>query len=331
MTGRTKRLILREWPGNNITDHTTVTLGAGEGAAMIPRVVGIWIMPEDIGRPGIGRVADIALRSGIDVETRLARRTAAVMAGIAGTRGTGIVHPGTADKGRRRMAKVAIQRGSQVIVVLTRGSGTIVAAGTVVDDTGVIEYRADKGRGVMAYAAILRGKHMAYRFADREACAVTGRTIVDDTRVIETARDESGGLVADHAILGGRHVTRRRDLARGLVAIVAGLALWIGYWRNLGDIDTRMVILGAGERCRVVTHNTVFGRRRVRRCRVIVLAGGGDAVMAGDAVIDDAGMIEHRGPECAAGLVTNTAILGRGRVRWCRVIGLAGSGGAVMA
>ena len=131
--------------------------------------------------------------------------------------------------------------------MLAPGRGTIVAAGTVIDDTRVIEYRADKGRRVMAYAAILRGKHVAYGFTDRETCAVTGRTIVDDTGVIETARDEPGRLVADHAIIGGRHVPGWRYLARGLVAIVTCLALRIrGRW-NPGDIDSRMIILGAGE------------------------------------------------------------------------------------
>ena len=139
MTGRAERLILREWPGNIATDNAAVALGAGQTAAMVSRVVGIGIMAEYIGCPGIGRVTHITLRSGIDVANRLTRRTVAVVTGITGACGTRIMHPGTTNKGRRGMAEMAIQPGRDVGAVHAWRRITVVAGRAIVHDAGMIK------------------------------------------------------------------------------------------------------------------------------------------------------------------------------------------------
>jgi hypothetical protein len=66
----------------------------------------------------------------------------------------GIVEPGAADEGCGGMTEMAIQRGRNVFVMLTR-CGYTVAGRAIVHDTGMIKHRTDESTGVMTDTAIL--------------------------------------------------------------------------------------------------------------------------------------------------------------------------------
>ena len=167
VAGGTERRIARERIGYRTGDGTAVAGAAPRVSSVITRVVTAGTVAEDVRRPGIGRMAHIALFCRAQVARRLAGRCAAVVTGIALTRRAGVMEPGAADERRGGVAEMAVQRGCNMGIMLA-GRGHPVAGRAVVDDTGVIEYRTDESTGVMADTAVLVGRNMANRFSDRE-------------------------------------------------------------------------------------------------------------------------------------------------------------------
>lgn len=79
-----------------------------------------------------------------------------------------------------------------------------------------------------------------------------------------------------------------------------------------------------------MTYRTILGIDwNVWRIDLGAGAGSNDAVMAGSAVIDDAGMIEHRRRKAAAGRVADTTILGCHHVGRINLGVFTGSGNTV--
>lgn len=76
----TIRLILRRLPAHRL-GITLVTLGAGEVAPVIQRLIDQTEMLVDVRQPGIGHVAGVALLVRNEVSVILAGRYIAVMAG----------------------------------------------------------------------------------------------------------------------------------------------------------------------------------------------------------------------------------------------------------
>jgi len=77
---------------------------------VIPRIVTIAIMAEDIRCPAVCRVTRIALYIRADMILRLRSRTSArTVTFIASTGCAGIVEPAAADEGRGGMTEVTIQ------------------------------------------------------------------------------------------------------------------------------------------------------------------------------------------------------------------------------
>jgi hypothetical protein len=98
--------------------------------------------------------------------------------GIALISTTGIVDPGTTQEGCSGMAIEAIQSSCKVsrigLGILTDCGHTIMACSAVINDAGVIKYRADERSGVMADATILTGWYMRdWWFVDGETSAMT--------------------------------------------------------------------------------------------------------------------------------------------------------------
>lgn len=240
-------------------------------------------------------MAHIALLCRAQVARRLAGRSAAVVTGIALARRAGIVEPGATNESGRGVAVMAIQRGRNVRVVLT-GRGHAVTGRAVVDDTGVIEHRADERRGVMTDTAVLVGRHVADRFSDREDVVVTRTAVVHDTGVVKRRRYKARGHVTGIAIVTGRHMVGWRCFALGRRAVMAGCTV---------VHDAAVIKPGTDERRGDMAQGAILRRRQVARR----LAGRGYTVMAGCAIVDNAGMIEHRGHEGAAGNMTDTTIL----------------------
>ena len=89
-------------------------------------------------------------------------RTAAIIVTlIAVSSTTGIMRPGAAFEGCSGMAGTAIQRGRNVGVMFAKRRSTIMAGGTVINNTGMIEAGADEAGGGMTDATILVCWYMA--------------------------------------------------------------------------------------------------------------------------------------------------------------------------
>lgn len=156
-----------------------MTILATQVSSVITGIITIRIMTEDGRRPAIGGVADVTLFRRGQMPIRLAGCTASVVivAAIAVTRGTGIVHPGATYEGRRGMAEVAVQRGCNVRrdgINLTYRRITIVTGRTVIHDAGMIKHGTDKRTRIMTDTAILVGRYMGRWFAGCITCCVAG-------------------------------------------------------------------------------------------------------------------------------------------------------------
>ena len=110
MTGRAERLILRITPWDRAADGIAVTGRASGIPCVIARVITSRIMAEDIRRPGIRRVTDVALDGRVDMPNRLEGRAASgTVTVIASAHGARIVEPAATDEGRGGMTIMAIQ------------------------------------------------------------------------------------------------------------------------------------------------------------------------------------------------------------------------------
>jgi hypothetical protein len=205
-------------------------------------------------------------------------------------------------------------------VIRRPGCGiTIVTGSAIIDDAGVIEgCRAEVIR-VMADAAILIGVHVAVVFTRGEITIMAGPAVILDTQVIKGCGYKTGGLVAIDAIPVSRHM--EVGFTGGGIAIMT---------RGTVTLDALVIKRGTGKRrgvmaqfafvCVCVLANIVNW--------VIRRPGRRSTIVAGDTVIHDAGMIEHR--RCkGAGNVADIAILvGRYVIR-LRI--LAGCIGTIVA
>ena len=136
----------------------------------------------------------------------------------------------------------------------------------------------------MAEMAVQRGGNVGSMLA---GCghAVAGRAVVDDTGVIEHRADERTGVVTDTAILVGRYMANRfSDREHAVVTRTAIVD-------NSGMIKRRRY-----ESRGHVTHVAVITGRYMIRRRGFTL--GRRTVMAGCAVVNDAGMIESGAGKC---------------------------------
>ena len=87
------------------------------------------------------------------------RTTAATVTLVAVTGTAGIMRPGATDKGGCGMAEMAVQRGRNMIVILTRRCNPM-AGRAIVNDTGMIKHSSDEGAGVMTDTTILARSDM---------------------------------------------------------------------------------------------------------------------------------------------------------------------------
>ena len=209
-------------------------------------------MTEDIRRPGVGRVAHIALHVGADVIAWLRPCTTVTAVTVTTTTGrTGIVEPGSTDEGGSRMAEMAVCRSRHVTGVFT-GCAYSVTGRAIIDDAGMIEHGPDEGTGVMTDTTVLIGRHMVGRFADGKDIVVTGAAVIDDTRMAECCRYEAGRHVAGITVFIGRHMIGRRGLSSRGGAIVTRVTVT----GNAGMIES-----GTGKGGRNMADRTILCRR----------------------------------------------------------------------
>lgn len=137
--------------------------------------------------------------------------------------------------------------------------------------------------------------------------------------MVESCRLESGGLVAIDAIAVGWHVVV--IFARSGNAVVTGGTV-VGY--------ALVIERGLGKRRGHMAHRAILGADR--NMRRIGLGGGtgcDHGIVARDAVVDDASMIEYRRLETAARNVAGAAILGSRHVAGVHAFCAAGTIGNV--
>lgn len=194
VTGRTVRnglcgrCVLRVRPRKGAVNAVAMTPVAARIHAVITRVIPPRIMTEDIRRPGVGRMAHVALDIRADVIPRLRPcATVTAVTVVTATIRAGIVEPGAPHEAGRGMAEVTVCRSRHVTDVLAC-RGYPVTGRAIVDDTGMIEHRTDKRAGVMTDTAILIGRHMVGRFADGKHIIMTRAAIVHDAGVTECCR-----------------------------------------------------------------------------------------------------------------------------------------------
>lgn len=106
---------------------------------------------------------------------------------VASTRASGIVDPAATQEGSGGMAEMTIQRGLNMVDMLTRGCHTM-AGRAIVDDTSMIKHCADKGASRMTYTTILSGGNMRIGFTRGETRVMTRGTIVHDSGMIKDRR-----------------------------------------------------------------------------------------------------------------------------------------------
>jgi hypothetical protein len=131
------------------------------------------------------------------------------------------VDPGAANKGRRRVAEMAVHRRRQMCGMLACSSITVMTGLAIVYDAGMVENGPDKRPRIVTDAAVLVGRYVTDRFADREHVVMTGAAIVHDTGMVEACRQEPGRHVTRVAVLVCRHVIGWRRLARRRCTVVA--------------------------------------------------------------------------------------------------------------
>lgn len=154
--------------------------------------------------------------------------TAVNVALVAVPGATGIMRPCAAYEGCRGVAEVAIQSGGNVCGVgfgIHADRCTAVMTGrAIVDDAGVIEYRAGKSQrqtGVVTDAAILVGLYMGVRFTGSEGAIVTGSAVIHDTRMRKCPGYKACGDMALAAITVGWYMVGRWYFPSGCCAVMA--------------------------------------------------------------------------------------------------------------
>ena len=71
MAGGTERCVTRKRPRDGAADRIAVAGGASRVPSVVTGIFAPGIMAKDVRRPGVGRVADVALLGRVYVETRL--------------------------------------------------------------------------------------------------------------------------------------------------------------------------------------------------------------------------------------------------------------------
>ena len=288
--------------------------------AVVARVIPRRTVTERARNPAAGGMAHVALYVGAQMPPGLGGGATAIgVASITCPRGAGIVHPCTAQEGGGGVAEMAVQVGGQVAEILSDRRGA-VAGCAIVHDAGVIEHRADERIGVVTHAAVLKGRHVKRGFSRGKTGTVTGRAVIHDSRVIEGGRKKSGGLVAIRAVPVGRYVIRRRDFSPRRNTVMAH--------RAIAD-DALVIVFCTGKRRGVMTLGTVLARRHGNMGQG--QTGRRRAIVAGGTVVNNAGVVEHRGHKGAAGHVTDAAILAGDYVRGIGLCILAGRTDPVVA
>ena len=110
----------------------------------------------------------------------------AIVTGCAVTRYTGMVIVGTSEC-RGVMAYGAVQRCRNMRCRFASSVAAVVAGGTVIHDTRVIEYCRQESTGHVANAAILRGGEVVGMLAECNHAIMTRRAVVDDASMIKHA------------------------------------------------------------------------------------------------------------------------------------------------
>ncbi len=261
MTGGAEGRVLRVGPAEHRVDAVTVTAAATQIPSVVTRIVTLRVVTEAGRRPSGCYMAGVALERRVYVAQRLACRIAAVDVTLVTVTGAaGIMNPGATNEGGGSVAGRAIQAGTQMrrigLRVHADSRDPVMAAGTIVHDTGVIEGRREETADIVTDAAILACRYMIERLADSKRIVVTGSAVVHDANMTEGGRYEAGGYMTLAAITGSRYMVGRRHFARCGNAIV-----------------TRGAVAG----------NTCMIKLRTRK-------GGG--VMAQDAILRGAQMIQ---------------------------------------
>ena len=92
---------------------------------------------------------------------RLEGRSAAdTVAVVASANGAVVVNPRAAGECRRRMTEMAIQRGTDVVVIHTDRRRAVVTRSAIVHDAGMVECRGDEAGRIVTDAAVLIGGDM---------------------------------------------------------------------------------------------------------------------------------------------------------------------------
>ena len=202
-----------------------------------------------------------------------------------------------------------------MVVVLAWGGNTVMTCTTVRGYALVVEVGIGERSGNMTHRTILaadwnvRGIDLGAG-AGSNGSVMAGSAVIDDAGMIEYRRCKAAaGRVADTTILGCHHVGRiHLGVFTGGGNAVAGIATGRQYGR-IAMVDKRV------DKCsRIVANSTILVGYRMRR-RGRLRPGPKScktAVVAGDAIIDDASVSEHRGRRRKrVDIVANVTILAR--------------------
>jgi hypothetical protein len=176
----------------------------------------------EVGRdPGIGCVAGIALRRGLDVAAGFARRLATVVTGAANASDIGVTEVGR-DPGIGCVAGIALCGGLNVTAGFACRLAAVVTGAAGACHVTVIKSCRKPGSGGMTGIALRRGLDMPAGLARRLAAVVTGTTGTGDARMIKPCRTPCLCRMAGVA-LGGRS-NMPAGLALRLAAVVTTAA-----------------------------------------------------------------------------------------------------------
>lgn len=161
----------------------------------------------------------------------------------------------------------------------------------------MVETCAGKGIRIVTNGTVLSGWRMGRRHACCRLPIVTRSAIVRDARMIKDRGGKTAGYVTETAIVGRREMIDILSCCRN--AVMAGCAVT----DDVGMIENR-----AGKAGCIVANTAIFGggdmRRRLRKGADSIVG----TIVARDAIIGDAGMIEYRRIERRLG-VASVAVL----------------------
>ena len=205
---------------------------------------------------------------------------------------------------RRGMAKITILGSHEMAQRIAWCKATVVAGQAVIGDALVVHRATGKSRRGVTEMAIERGRQVRIRFSRRRG-AMTGSAAVHNAGMVEQCADKADRIMACATILYCCDVSV--GLADGKTGVMAGCTVF----DNAAVIEAgRQEARGLVADMTILVRGYVAWRRGFPRC--------GDAVVAGDAIVDDAAMVVLCTGE-GRGVMTQGAVIAwPNRNMWCR-------------